>query len=104
MVLMTSWTEDDGLMEALAHAAEQVRDVPAHRRHAAYEAFTWRTIDSDLMSLTHDSSLMAAAAVRRSEDARTLGFEGGGLSLELEVDGTDLSGQVLRTTGGCEVT
>ena len=101
---MTSWTDDEGLMEELARAAQQEREVPDHRRRAAYAAFAWRTIDEDLMSLTHDSLLSATAAVRSTEDARTLSFEGGGLSLELEVEGSVLTGQVLLTGSLGEVT
>ena len=91
-------------MDELARAVGQEPEIPAHRRHAAYDAFTWRTIDEDLMSLTHDSSMLATAAVRGPEDARTLAFEGGGLSLELEVEDGRLSGQVLQSAGGCVVT
>jgi hypothetical protein len=104
MVTMTSWTDDEGLMEELARATRQEREVPDHRRRAAYAAFAWRTIDEDLMSLTHDSLLSATAAVRGSEDARTLSFEGGGLSLELEVDESVVTGQVLVTGSRGEVT
>jgi hypothetical protein len=101
---MTSWTDDDELMEELGRAVEQGREVPDHRRRAAYDAFTWRTIDEELMSLTHDSALASTQAVRGTEDARTLAFEGGGLTLELEVvDGT-LTGQILQAAHGCEVT
>ena len=101
---MTSWTDDEGLMEELARAAQQEREVPDHRRRAGYAAFAWRTIDEDLMSLTHDSLLSATAAVRAPEDARTLSFEGGGISLELELDEGTLTGQLLQSGGGVEVT
>ena len=74
---MTSWTNDEGLMEELAVAIGQERDVPAHHRQAAYGAFAWRTVDQDLLTLMHDSALQATAAVRGSEDARTLSFAGG---------------------------
>ena len=101
---MTSWTNDEGLMEELSVAIGQERDVPDHRRQAAYAAFAWRTVDQDLLTLMHDSSLQATAAVRGSEDARTLSFEGGGMSLELEVDGPTLTGQVLLPGSMGEVT
>jgi len=61
---------------------------PPHHRQAAYGAFAWRTVDQDLLTLMHDSALQATAAVRGSEDARTLSFAGGEMSLELEIDGT----------------
>ena len=92
---MTSWTNDEGLMEELAVAIGQEREVPAHHRQAAYGAFAWRTVDQDLLTLMHDSALQATAAVRGSEDARTLAFAGGEMSLELEVDGSVITGQLL---------
>ena len=101
---MTSWTDDEGLMEELTRAIGQEQDVPEHRRRAAYGAFAWRTIDHDLLTLTHDSFELGAVAVRGDDDARNLAFEGGGLSLELELDGASLSGQVLRASGEYEVT
>ena len=61
---MTSWTDDEGLMEELAVAIGQEREVPDHRRQAAYGAFAWRTVDHDLLTLMHDSALQATAAVR----------------------------------------
>jgi hypothetical protein len=105
---MTSWMEDEGLMAELATAIGQEREVPDHRRQAAYGAFAWRTVDQDLLTLMHDSSLQETAAVRGDEDARTLSFSGsfpgGGVSLELEVDGSTLTGQVLPPASTGEVT
>ena len=92
---MSSSTDDDGLMEELARAMGQVEAVPDHRREAARAAFTWRTIDEELLALTHDSLELADAAVRGALDVRTLGFESDGLSLEVEVDGDRVVGQVL---------
>ncbi len=101
---MTSWTDDDGLMDQLADALVQESDVPPHRRRAAYGAFSWRAVDEELLALVHDSALQTTAAVRGVEDARTLAFEGGGLSLELEVDDSTLTGQLLSPGGGLMVT
>ena len=92
---MSSSTDDEGLMEELARALAQVTEVPEHRREAARAAFSWRTIDEELLALTHDSLELADAAVRGALDVRTLGFESDGLSLELEVDGDRVFGQVL---------
>ena len=97
---MSSSTDDEGLMEELARALEQVTAVPEHRREAARGAFTWRTIDEELLALTHDSLELADAAVRGALDVRTLGFESDGLSLEIEVDGDRVFGQVLDGDGG----
>jgi hypothetical protein len=92
---MSSSTDDEGLMEELARAMAEVEAVPDHRREAARAAFTWRTIDEELLALTHDSLELADAAVRGVLDVRTLGFESDGLSLEIEVDGDRVFGQVL---------
>jgi hypothetical protein len=82
-------------MEELAQAMAQVTEVPDHRREAARGAFAWRTIDEELLALTHDSLELADAAVRGTLTVRTLGFESDGLSLEIEVDGNRVIGQVL---------
>jgi hypothetical protein len=92
---MSHSTDDEGLMEELARAMGQAAAVPDHRREAARAAFSWRTIDEELLALTHDSLELADAAVRSAIDVRTLGFESDGLSLEIEVDGDRVVGQVL---------
>jgi hypothetical protein len=91
---MPSSTDDEALMNELGQALEHLA-VPDHRREAARAAFTWRTIDEELLALTHDSLEMADAAVRGALDVRTLGFESDGLSLEIEVEGNRVFGQVL---------
>jgi hypothetical protein len=101
---MTSWTEDEGLMAELATAIGHEREVPDRRRQAAYGAFAWRTVDQELLTLMHDSALHATAAVRGEEDARTVSFAGSGMTLELEVDGPNLTGQVLLPGSMGEVT
>src|SRR3954470_19240001 len=70
---MSSSTDDEGLMEELARAMREVTEVPDHRREAARAAFSWRTIDEELLALTHDSLELADAAVRGALDVRTLG-------------------------------
>lgn len=92
---MSYATDDEGLMQELARALEDV-PVPEHRREAARAAFTWRTIDEELLALTHDSLDLADAPVRGALDVRTIGFEADGLSLEIEVDGDQVFGQVLN--------
>src|SRR5919112_4603527 len=92
---MSSSTDDEALREELARAMAQEAAVPDHRREAARAAFTWRTIDEELLALTHDSLDLADAAVRGALDVRTLGFESDGLSLEIEVDGDRVFGQVI---------
>jgi hypothetical protein len=97
---MSYSTDDEGLMAELAEALEQVAEIPPNRRLAARGSYTWRTVDEELLALTHDSLELADAAVRGDSSARTLGFEGDGLSLQLELDGERVFGQVLSTGGG----
>lgn len=80
--------------------------VPEERRRAARGAFAWRTIDEELLALSHDSLVGADVAVRSAVDeatARILSFEGGGLQLEVELAGGQLTGQVLPAQA-CRIT
>ena len=94
---MNDWSDDDELMTALAEAVSETDEVTERRRVAAQAAFTWRTIDAELMELLHDSSLEAGAAVRSTGEAteRVLSFGSGELSLELELRGDVVLGQVV---------
>ncbi|WP_182378832.1 hypothetical protein [Nocardioides sp. WS12] len=96
---MTNWDEltDDELMAELASAvAEPAPEVLERRRAAAQAAFTWRTVDAELAELLHDSALEAGAAVRSgSEGPRSLAFGRSGRTLEIEVDGDQVLGEVI---------
>jgi hypothetical protein len=91
--------DDDALMAELAAAVEEEAAVSDRRRAAARAAFTWRTIDAELAELLHDSALDAGAAVRSSggapEGPRTLSFIRGQVTLEIEVTGDALLGEVI---------
>lgn len=94
---MTNWDEltDDELMAALAEAVAEP-ETDARRRAAAQAAFTWRTIDTELAELLHDSALEAGAAVRSAaEGPRSLSFGRSGLTLEIEIDGDQVLGEVI---------
>ncbi|MFC5729197.1 MULTISPECIES: hypothetical protein [Nocardioides] len=95
---MSSWDEltDDELMAELAEAVAEQTTVTDARREAARTAFTWRTVDEELAELLHDSALDAGAAVRSSADGpRSLSFGRSGLTLEVEVEGDQVLGQVI---------
>lgn len=93
---MTQWSDDEALMAALKEAVAEAQAVPASMREAARAAYTWRTIDEELLELTHDSALAGAAQVRSAADeVRVLSFTGEDVSLELEVEGGRVMGQVL---------
>lgn len=92
---MTVWDDDEKLMgdldDALAGAVSERARVDARA------AFAWRTIDDDLMSLAHDSSLSEAVLVRSAATTapRVVGFQGTDFSLEIEIDNGTLMGQVM---------
>lgn len=96
---MTDPLDDDELMALLGEAVAEEAAVSDRRRTAARAAFTWRSVDAELAELLHDSALDAGAAVRSTGGAapRTLSFGHSGLTLEVEVDGETLLGQVIGT-------
>ena len=90
---MTVW-DDDGLMRDLDEAMHGA--VSQRAREAARAAFAWRTVDEELMRLSHDSFLADEVLVRGTADsARVLGFEGAEFSLEVELDAGNVMGQVV---------
>jgi hypothetical protein len=92
---MSDW-DDDELMAELAAAVEEEAAVSDRRRDAARAAFTWRTVDAELAELLHDSALDAGAAVRSgAEGPRMLSFRRAAVTLEVEVDGDSVLGEVI---------
>lgn len=98
-------SDDDALLAELADLLAE--DPPPEVLHAARESLTWRTVDAELAALEYDSLLDGAAAgVRSGATGRTVTFAGGGLTVELEVEGTPggrrAVGQVVPA-GGAEL-
>ena len=93
---MTQWDDftDDQLLAELREAVAEADQVTDRQREAARAAFTWRTVDAELAELLHDSAL-ESAAVRGDDSARTLSFASGPLTLEVEIDGDTVMGQVV---------
>lgn len=89
-------SNDDELMAELAAAVAEESAVSDRRRDAARTAFTWRTVDAELAELLHDSALDAGAAVRSGADGpRMLSFRRAAVTLEVEVDGETVLGEVI---------
>ena len=87
-------------MAELAAAVTEEAAVSDRRRAAAKAAFTWRTVDAELADLLHDSALDAGAAVRSAGDGpRTLSFRRAAVTLEVEVDGETVLGEVIDEHG-----
>jgi hypothetical protein len=91
---------DDELIAALGEAVAEGSSVSERRRDAARAAFTWRTVDEELAELLHDSLLDAGAAVRSSGGTpRALTFGRSGITIEVEVDGDQVLGEVVDGAG-----
>ncbi len=98
------WRDDEVLLAELRAALEEREQVSPRARQAARAAFTWRTVDEELLVLSLDSSLHDRVVVRRSAPARrVLSFRGSGVSLEVELDDGELMG-VLTPGQPCPVT
>jgi len=89
-----SFDDDEALLRVLKDALADERAVTERARAAARAAFTWRTIDEELLDLAHDSE-SADLLVRGVATARVLGFRGRELTLEVEFDRGQLTGQVI---------
>ena len=94
---MTSWddVDDDDLLAELRAAVAEADLVTDRQREAARAAFTWRTVDAELAELLHDSALESSAVRGADDAARTLSFVSGALTLEVEIDGDVVRGQVV---------
>lgn len=83
---------DDELLEGLRDLAGRFDPEPEQVKAGALAAYSWRTIDAELAMLTSDSRLTRAVPSHGDEPAgasraadRRLTFEGGGLTVRLEV-------------------
>ena len=93
---MSTPIDDDELMRLLAEAEAARAGVSGRSRAAARAAYSWRTIDDELMELSFDSRLSDELLVRgAAPDTRVVGFRGSDFTLELENDEGQLLGQVV---------
>ena len=95
--------DDDQLLEALRQALRAREAVPVEFVDAGKSAFAWHNIDAELAQLTYDSSHDSAyEPALRAEDAsiRALTFTSAHLTVELEVTGDTLLGQIIPAQGG----
>ncbi|MEV0201404.1 hypothetical protein [Nonomuraea sp. NPDC050691] len=92
------WSDEETLAE-LAVAIRAAEEVPREVVASAQAAFTWRSIDDELARLAYDSETDGerTAALTRSESAplRALTFACHSLTIELEVAGDALVGQIV---------
>jgi hypothetical protein len=98
-----SW-DDDELLAALGQALAARRAVPREFVEVGQSAFAWRNIDAELAELTYDSARAEPEpALRAAPEAaaiRALTFTSAHLTIELEVTGDALVGQVVPVQAG----
>jgi hypothetical protein len=95
--------DDDRLLAVLSEALKAREAVPSWFIETGKNAFAWHNIDTELAQLTYDSNEdRREAALMRSETAsiRSLTFTSAHLTLELEVTGNSLLGQLLPPRAG----
>ena len=94
--------DDERLLAALSEAMKARAAVPSWFIETGKNAFAWHNIDAELAQLTYDSNEDRMPAVTRAETAsiRSLTFTSEHLTLELEVTGNSLLGQIFLARAG----
>lgn len=87
--------EEDVLEEELRQAAAILDPVPAGLRQLAIDAYALHDLDALVAELTFDSLVDAAPVRGAADEPRMLTFHGAGLTVDVEVTGDGLLGQVL---------
>jgi hypothetical protein len=98
--VLDGW-DDEQLLTALRESMRARQVVPDAFVDTAKNTYTWHNIDAELAQLTYDSSRELAAGLR-SETAsiRALTFTSARITLEIEVTGNSLLGQVIPPRAG----
>lgn len=99
--MVSSWPgDDDRLLADLAEATRATSEVPPEFVTAAKTAFMWRDADTDLALLTYDSALDRELAAATRGVQRILIFSTGEVTIEAELGGETLLGQVIPVRPG----
>ncbi|HEX5496683.1 MAG TPA: hypothetical protein VFX70_19150 [Mycobacteriales bacterium] len=100
------WRDDDRLLDALAGALRAADVVPRSFVEAGKATYAWHNVDAELAALTYDSSRDQPAQSQRSpagtESASLLAltFTASQLTIELELNGDALLGQLVPPQSG----
>ena len=78
-----AWESDEGLLMLVQDALNAPDAVPPAVKRAAYDAFTWRTIDAELASLAEDVLPGVDPAGVDSAGVHPVGVEAAGLEVAL---------------------
>jgi hypothetical protein len=89
--------DDDALLAALKEALDGAHHSQQELLLAnAQDAFTFATLDEELASLVYDSLLeQDLVSTRAADEHRTVVFESEALSMEIEITGGTLFGQIV---------
>jgi hypothetical protein len=97
------YDSDDALLSELGAAMKSAASVPQSMVDGARAAYGWRDVDAELelLVLAFDSLREEGELVRNTGDlaARTLVFDGDGLSVEVEL-GDEIEGQLMPPQPG----
>jgi hypothetical protein len=96
------WDDDDRLVAELGDAVRAGREVPERFVDVGRGAFAWHGVDLELAALAFDSAGTGLPAGVRSGDVaiRAMSFEGGGMTIEVELSPQSLAGQVVPPRPG----
>jgi hypothetical protein len=95
------WSSDDALMADLKRALDRSAPGSDAVMETGRLAFTWRTVDAELASLSYDSLLDDGAAVRgASATARSLEFESDDVAVTVDVLPRRMVGQLVPASRG----
>jgi hypothetical protein len=94
------WDDDDELLALLDEALRTEGEVPPDFIAAGKAAFTWRSIDAELLdaelaALVYDSEREPALTRTQTADLRALTFASAHVTIELELTDSGLLGQVI---------
>jgi hypothetical protein len=90
------WEDDNDLLALLEEALAAEGDVPPDFIAAGKAAFAWRTIDAELAALVYDSDREPALMRNQTTaDLRALTFASAHVTIELELTGVGLIGQLV---------
>lgn len=82
---MTAPQPDDPVVQALDEMLAAVDPPPAELVEGGRVAFSWRSMDEELLALTAEAPTGDVAGVRGDGNGSALRFAGGGTSLDVDV-------------------
>ncbi len=90
--------DDDRLIQLLGEALQESEPVPEKVVAGAKAAFTWISIDRELLEIMSDSALVGAGMRGVGDEGRFVVMEADGLTIEIEIGlppGAKVVGQLL---------